>query len=206
MLKVALTGNIASGKTTVARAWRSRGANIVEADELARRAVEPGTDGLRQIVALWGEGVLLPSGELDRAALRDVVFRNAEDRKKLEEIVHPEVARLHIVAYHEAQKKGHDLIVADIPLLFEIGTEKEFDVVVLVDAPVEVRKERLIQNRGLSADEAQRMIDAQWPSDRKRPLAQIVIENTGTLAQLEARAVEIWSGLKLRARAQKAVQ
>ena len=79
-------------------------------------------------------------------------------------------------------------------------------MVVLVDAPVEVRKERLIQNRGLSADEAQRMIDAQWPSDRKRPLAQIVIENTGTLAQLEARAVEIWSGLKLRARAQKAVQ
>jgi dephospho-CoA kinase len=203
MLKVGLTGNIASGKSAVARTWRSRGAHIVESDELARRAVAPGTQALRKIQELWGPGVLLETGELDRAALRDVVFRNDDERRRLEEIIHPEVHRLHLEAYEDAQRRGLDIIVADIPLLYEVGREGEFDVVVLVDAPDDVRRARLVQNRGLTEEEAQRMIEAQWPSESKRGRATFVIDNIGTLRDLEARAAEVWSALKLRARARR---
>lgn len=200
MLKVALTGNIASGKSSVAEAWRGEGARVVESDELARRAVAPGTEALRRIAERWGPGVLLPSGELDRAALRDVVFRDAEERRALEEIVHPEVERLRADAFEAAARDGADLVVADIPLLFEVGLEDAFDVVVLVDAPESVRLARLLADRGLPEEEAQRMIDAQLPTERKRAAADIVIDNTGTKAELEARAKQVWTELELLAK------
>lgn len=200
MLKVALTGNIASGKSSVAEAWRGEGARVVESDELARRAVAPGTEALRRIAERWGPGVLLPSGELDRAALRDVVFRDAKERRALEEIVHPEVERLRADAFEAAARDGADLVVADIPLLFEVGLEDAFDVVVLVDAPESVRLARLLADRGLPEEEAQRMIDAQLPTERKRAAADIVIDNTGTKAELEARAKQVWTELELLAK------
>lgn len=203
MLDIGLTGNIASGKSAVARVWRSRGAHVVESDELARRAVAPGTAALRKIAANWGPGILLASGDLDRAALRDVVFRDEEERRKLERIVHPEIEKLHRKEREEAERRGLELIVADMPLLFEVGREGEFDVIVLVEAPVELRLERLVRTRGLDPGEAQRMIDAQWPTEEKRARSDIVIENSGSLRQLETRAAEVWSTLKLKARAKR---
>ena len=199
MLKVALTGNIASGKSTVARVWRGMGARVVEADDLARRAVEPGTQALEAIARRWGPGVLGEDGRLDRAALRQIVFRDADERARLEQIVHPEVKRLRAEEFASAEAAGAPIVVADIPLLFEVGLEREFDLVVVVDAPEAVRLDRLVGDRGLEPGEAWRMIEAQMPSARKRAHAHLVIDNTGTVSELEARAREVWSELRRRA-------
>lgn len=199
MLKVGLTGNIAAGKSTVARAWRDRGAIIVDADELARRAVEPGTPGFAAIVDAWGDDVRGGDGALDRAALRRIVFDDPAARERLEAIVHPAVAALRDEAYRAAAAGGERLVVADIPLLFEVGMAPEFDVVVLVEAPEAARLERLVRDRGLDEAEARRMIAAQMPSELKHAGADVVIENTGTVAELEARAAAVWAELERRA-------
>ncbi|HEY8483220.1 MAG TPA: dephospho-CoA kinase [Longimicrobiales bacterium] len=199
MLRVGLTGNIASGKSTVAEVWRRLGARVIDADELARRAVEPGTPGLERVVREFGPEVLDERGRLDRAALRRIVFRDPEARRRLEAIVHPEVRRLRAEEEARARAEGVRILVHDIPLLFELGMEKEFDVVVLVDARPELRLERLVRERGLSEEEARRMIEAQMPSEAKRPKADLVIENEGTREELEAKAKEAWRELERRA-------
>lgn len=199
MLYVGLTGNIASGKSTVARVWAGLGARVIDADQLARRAVLPGTPGLDAIVREWGPEVLDAAGTLDRAALREIVFRDEAARQRLESIVHPAVAALREEEARAAAERGLPLLVADVPLLFEVGMETEFDVIVLVDAPPETRLQRMMRDRGLAEDEARRMIGAQTPSALKRPRADIVIDNTGTLADLEARAAGVWADLLRRA-------
>ena len=174
MLRIGLTGNIAAGKSSVARVWRSLGATVVDADELARRAVEPGTPGLARIVEAWGPAVLDGDGALDRAALRRIVFADPEARARLEEIVHPAVYALRGEEYRLAEERGERRVVADVPLLFEVGLADEFDVVVLVDAPEEERLRRLVEDRGLDPEEAVRMIDAQMPAELKRARADLV--------------------------------
>jgi dephospho-CoA kinase len=199
MLKIGLTGNIASGKSTVAEVWRSLGANVVDADELARRAVDPGTPAFSAIAAEWGEEVVEPDGGLDRAALRRIVFADPAARERLEAIVHPAVAGLREALYREAEARGDAAIVADIPLLFEVGLVDEFDVVVLVDAPEETRLARLVGDRGLDPAEAQRMIAAQMSPALKRARADYVIENDGTLTEVRRRARDVWQELERRA-------
>ena len=201
MLKVGLTGNIAAGKSSVVRVWRSLGAHVVDADELARRAVEPGTPGLGAIVEAWGPGVLDGAGALDRGALRRIVFADPEARARLEAIVHPAVQAPRADEYRRAEEGGVPVVVADIPLLFEVGLAGEFDVLVLVDAPEEDRLPRLVEDRGLEPDEAVRMVDAQMPAELKRARADLVIENGGSLAELEAPAREAWAELERRAEA-----
>jgi dephospho-CoA kinase len=201
MLKVGLTGNIAAGKSSVVGVWRSLGATVVDADELARRAVEPGTPGLARIVEAWGPALLDADGALDRAALRRIVFEDPEARARLEEIVHPAVYALRAEENRLAEERGERLVVADIPLLFEVGMADEFDVVVLVDAPEEERLRRLVEDRALDPEEAVRMIDAQMPAELKRARADLVIENAGSPAELEARAREAWAELAQRAEA-----
>lgn len=199
MLKVGLTGNIAAGKSTVAQTWREMGATVVDADQLARMVVEPGTPAHSAIAAEWGAWVLEEGGALDRAALRKIVFADPEARARLEGIVHPAVAALRDDHYREAERRGESVVVADIPLLFEAGMVEDFDVVVLVDAPEEVRLARMVNDRGMDADEARRMISAQMPAELKRARADMVIENTGSLANLECRAREVWADLSSRA-------
>lgn len=201
MLRIGLTGNIAAGKSSVVAVWRSLGATVVDADELARRAVEPGTPGLGRIVEAWGPAVLDADGALDRAALRRIVFEDPEARARLEEIVHPAVSALRDEENRRAEARGERVVVADIPLLFEVGMVDEFDVVVLVDAPEEERLRRLVEDRGLDPEEAVRMIDAQMPAELKRARADVVIENAGSPAELEARAREAWAELARRAEA-----
>lgn len=202
MLKVGLTGNIASGKSSVAEVWRAFGATVVDADVLARRAVEPGTPALRRIVDAWGQEVLDASGALDRARLREIVFRDAAARQRLESIVHPAVGALREAEYEAARAAGANIVVADIPLLFEAGLQDEFDVVVLVDAPAELRLRRIVENRGLSEEEARRMIEAQMPAEQKRGQADVVICNDGTQEQLRERAASVWHDLERRAAAE----
>lgn len=200
MLRVGLTGNIAAGKSSVARRWRERGATVVDADALARRATEPGTPALRQIAAAWGPEVLDAEGRLDRGALRRIAFADPEARARLEAIVHPEVRRLREAEHRAARERGERMVVDDVPLLFEAGMEDEFDVLVLVDAPEAVRRDRLVGDRGLEAAEAERMISSQMPVERKRARADHVIPSTGSVAALERAADRVWDRLLARAR------
>jgi dephospho-CoA kinase len=199
MLKVGLTGNIAAGKSTVAEVWRSLGATVIDADELARRAVDPGTPAHAAIAAEWGAEVMDAGGTLDRAALRRIVFSDPGARERLEQIVHPAVAGLRDELYREAEARGEALVVADIPLLFEVGLVDEFDAVVLVEAPEELRLVRLVGDRGMDPEDARRMIMAQMPSELKRARADFVIENTGSVGEVRRRAREVWQELLRRA-------
>lgn len=195
MYRVALTGNIASGKSAVADEWSRLGAHIIDADVLARRAVEPGSDALRRIEQHFGTGVVA-NGALDRAALGRIVFRDAARRRELEAIVHPEVERLRAQEEARAAERGRSIVVHAIPLLFETGLASRFDAVVLVDADERVRLERLVNNRSLSERDARAMIDAQQPAAAKRTRADYVIENNGTLHDLSLRAREVWSQIE----------
>ena len=195
MLLVGLTGNIASGKSTVAQMLSERGATIIDADVLARRAVEIGTPGYRRIVERWGNAVLAPDGGLDRAALRELVFSNSEELEQLNSIVHPEVERMRDRLVAEAIERGDRIVVCDIPLLFERHLGENFDRIVLVDAPRALRLERLVRARGLSEREATDMIKAQMPAELKRARADIVIDNEDSLPQLEQQVAAAWASL-----------
>jgi dephospho-CoA kinase len=195
MLLVGLTGNIASGKSTVAQLFSERGATIIDADVLARRAVERGSKAFDAIVRRWGTSILAPDGHLDRAALRRVVFGHPKELEALNEIVHPEVERLRADRLAEARARGDRVVVCDIPLLFEKKMADRFERIVLVDAPRPIRLERLVMDRGLRETEAMDMIAAQMPAELKRARADFVIDNNGTLTELERRVSEVWAAL-----------
>jgi dephospho-CoA kinase len=200
MLHVGLTGNIASGKSTVARLLQQAGATIIDADVLARTAVERGQPAHRAIVERWGDRILQPDGELDREALRELVFADPAELEALNGIVHPEVGRLREEALAEARARDDQMVVSDIPLLFERHLVDEFDVVVLVDAPRELRLERLVRERNLPTTDAMNMIAAQMPAELKRARVDHVIDNAGTMAELESRVAEVWKALDQAAR------
>jgi dephospho-CoA kinase len=199
MLSVALTGNIAAGKSAVAELFRAWGATLIDADRLAREAQAPGTPGLRAIAERLGPDLVGADGALDRAALRRRVMADPAALAELNRIIHPEVLRRRRALEAEARRRGDRIVVSDIPLLFEVADPAAFDVVVLVDAPEPVRRARLIMERGLSALEADRMLAAQAPSGPKRERSTFVIDNDGDLATLEARAREVWTALLARA-------
>lgn len=196
MLVVGLTGNIGSGKSTVARLLESRGVRVIDADVLAREAVAAGSPALAAIVARWGAGMLATDGSLDRAALRRVVFANSAEREALDAIVHPVVKARQASLLAAARARGVPIQVCDIPLLFEAGLEDEVDVVLLVDAPRDVRLERLVRDRGLRRTEAVAMIDAQLPAEAKRARSAYVIDNDGTLDTLRERVDGTWRAIE----------
>lgn len=195
MLLVGLTGNIASGKSTVARRFAEHGATIIDADLLAREAVAAGSPALRAIVDRWGQGVISPDGSLDRASLRQRVFDETEELDALNAIVHPEIARRREALVAEARERGDQIVVSDIPLLFERKLADDFDRIVLVDAPRPMRLERLVRQRKLDAAEAMKMIAAQMPAELKRARADYIIDNIGTIEELERRADAVWQEL-----------
>jgi dephospho-CoA kinase len=195
MLLVGLTGNIGSGKSTVAQMLSERGATIIDADILARRAVETGTAAFDKIVRRWGDDVLAPDGYLDRAALRRVVFADHDQLEELNQIVHPEIERLRARLVEQARQRGDRVVICDIPLLFERHMTDRFDRIVLVDSHRALRLERLVNERGLRETEAMDMIAAQMPAELKRAGADFVIDNDGTLTQLERRVQDVWASL-----------
>lgn len=196
MLLVGLTGNIASGKSTVAQLFGRWGATLIDADALARQAVDVGTPAYHAIVERWGEGVTAPDGPIDRRQLRQRVFSDSEQLEALNAIVHPEVQRLRDQLIDDARRRGDRIVVCDIPLLFERRLVDQFDRIVLVDAPRPVRMERLVRDRGLEATEAMKMIASQMPAELKRARADYLIDNTGTPEELEARSREVWHALE----------
>jgi dephospho-CoA kinase len=195
MLSVALTGNVAAGKTSVARWWREWGGTVIEADALVREVQAPGSPVLDRIVERFGPAVLLPDGALDRAALRRIVFADPEARAALNAIVHPAVLTRRTELLAEARARGDQVVVSDIPLLFEVLDPAQFDVVVLVDAPDAVRRERLVRDRGLLPEEADKLMAAQLPSGPKRARSDIVIDNDDTRDALRAAAERTWKHL-----------
>jgi dephospho-CoA kinase len=200
MLNVGLTGNIASGKSTVTELFRRWGATIIDADGLVREAQAPGTPVLAAIASRFGSAMLRPDGTLDRAALRQKVMNNPAALADLNAIVHPDVHRRRDELMRRAAARGDRIVVSDIPLLFEAVDPAAFDVVVLVDAPVEIRRQRLLANRDLSPSDAERMLAAQLPSNSKRTRSDYVIDNMGDLAALERAARKVWEALEARAR------
>ncbi|MGH7701962.1 MAG: dephospho-CoA kinase [Gemmatimonadales bacterium] len=200
MLNVALTGNIAAGKSAVADFFRRWGATVIDADQLVREAQRPGSPVLQAIARRFGADLIDPDGALNRSKLRAIVLGDATARQALNAIVHPEVQRRRDALLAAARVRGDRIVVSDIPLLFEVLDPAGFDVVVLVEAPEEVRLRRLMTGRGLDRTEAEQMIRAQLPTETKRDRSHHGIDNDGDLAALERRAREVWEQLGLRAK------
>lgn len=173
-----------------------RGATIIDADVLAREAVRPETQALKDIVKRWGKDILKQDGNLDRTALRQIVFADQSELDALNRIVHPGVTRLRDREVARAKERGDQLVVCVIPLLFERNLVDEFDAIVLVDAPRPLRLERLVATRGVDETDAMNMIAAQMPAELKRARADFVVENNGSLADLERDVDALWSSLR----------
>jgi dephospho-CoA kinase len=197
MLLVGLTGGLGAGKTTVARMLSERGALVVDADDLAHRALEPGTRAYQEVCDLFGDEVVRPSGELDRGAIAARVFSDEGKRRALESITHPEVFRL--LAEEVETLRGTDAIVVfDAPLLVETGFHRATDVVIVVTASEELQVARAVRDRGMSEEEALGRLRAQVdPADREAA-ADIMIANDGDLEALERRVGEVWEELRRR--------
>jgi dephospho-CoA kinase len=196
VLNVALTGNIAAGKSTVVELFRTWGATVIDADVLAREAQAPGSAVLAAIASRFGGDVLAADGSLDRAGLRAKVMGDDAALSALNAIVHPAVQQRRLELQRAAAQRGDAIVVNDIPLLFEVLDPAQFDVVVLVDAPVAVRRTRLRALRGLSNQDADRMIAAQMSAERKRAQSHHVIDNDGTIKALEKSARTVFDALR----------
>jgi len=196
-LRVALTGGIGSGKSTVSRLLASYGAVVIDSDVLAREVVAPGTPGLAAVVAEFGPGVLAADGSLDRPALGSVVFADPAARARLEAIVHPLVRSR--ARELEAAAASDAVVVHDIPLLVETGRQGRYDVVLVVDTPTQAQRDRLTELRELSVEEAERRIGAQASRAERLAAADHVIRNDGTLDDLAEQVERLWRSLVGRA-------
>jgi dephospho-CoA kinase len=193
-MRVGLTGGVASGKSTVSGMLADLGAVVIDADLLAREVVGRGTDGLAEVVAAFGPEVLTPVGELDRPAVGALVFADGTKRRALEAIIHPRVRAR--AAEIEASAPEGSVVVHDIPLLAETGQGAAFDAVVVVDVPTELQVERMVRDRGWSAEEADSRIAAQATREDRHAIATYVIDNTGTLLDLRRRVLEVYAALR----------
>lgn len=196
MQRIGLTGGIAAGKSVAARRFIELGAVLIDADALAREVVAPGTLGLEQVVETFGPEVLAPDGSLDRAALAARVFGDAEARRRLEALVHPQVRRL--AAEREAAAAAIDpdaVVVHDIPLLVETGQAETFGMVVVVHAPQEQRVRRLVDGRGMPEAEARARVAAQADDDARLAAADVVLDGTGTDDELRQQVDVLWDRL-----------
>ena len=199
MIKVGLTGNVAAGKSVVLDLLRRHGATVIDADALVREVQQPGMAVLRQIAERLGSDMLRPDGALDRSRLRRRVMGDPAARSDLNAIVHPAVELLHRERIAQAERRGDRIVVSDVPLLFEVGWESEFDLIILVDAPEAIRRMRLVTLRQLTPAEADKLLASQDPAEGKRRRSDIVIENAGSVEGLEARVREVWETLANRA-------
>lgn len=196
MYLIGLTGGIASGKSTVARRLYEHGAVHLDADELARRVVEPGTPGLAAIVAEFGEGVLRADGSLDRAKLGELVFNDAAARTRLNAIVHPAVRELSGRLIAKAEAEDPDAVVVyDVPLLVEASVDHPFDLVVVTNAPRKTQVKRLVEERGLDLNQAVARVDAQVDNTRRLAIADVVIDTDGTLAHTMSQTDALWADI-----------
>jgi dephospho-CoA kinase len=199
MLLVGLTGGLGAGKTTVARLLAERGAVVVDADELARKALDPGTSGYEQVCDLFGRDILDHAGRIDRRELAARIFADEGKRRALESITHPEVFRL-LAETVEAHRGTDAVVVFDAPLIIETGFHQAVDVLVVVTAPQEAQVERGFRERGMSGSEARARLASLVGEARRRELADLTISNAGDLGTLADRVEELWQELRRRSR------
>jgi dephospho-CoA kinase len=197
VLRAGLTGGIGSGKSAVSARLATHGAVVLDADKAAREVVEPGTPGLARIVDAFGPCVLREDGALDRPRLGEIVFADDAKRQALNEIVHPLVHEHMRQAEATAIAEGGDgvVLVHDVPLLAEGGRGGQFDIVIVVDVPPELQVERLVRYRGMTAEQATARMAAQASREQRLAIADIVVDNSGTLADLGPRVAEVWDQL-----------
>ncbi|MEO3923275.1 dephospho-CoA kinase [Micromonosporaceae bacterium B7E4] len=190
MLKVGLTGGIGSGKSVVAARLADLGAVVVDSDRIAREVVAPGTDGLREVVAAFGARVCAADGSLDRSALGEIVFADPSARARLEAIIHPRVRRRSAELIHGAAPDA--IVVNDVPLLVEVGLAPTYHLVLVVRAAESTRVERLVRDRGMTAEQAAQRIRAQAGDERRAVAADVLLDNDGGLAELHAGVDVLW--------------
>jgi dephospho-CoA kinase len=189
---VAVTGGIAAGKSTVSDRLALHGALVIDADQLARDVVEPGSATLREIVTQFGPGVCHPDGSLNRAALGAIVFEDHAARARLNAIVHPAVKTLSETLFRKAQTEEPDrVVVYAVPLIAESGRRDEFDLVVVVHAPRAIRIRRLVAHRGMTEAEATNRVDAQASDEERLAIADVILDASGTLEQTVASADQL---------------
>jgi dephospho-CoA kinase len=200
VLRVGLTGGIGAGKSEVSTRLAAQGAVIIDADLIAREVVAPGTDGLAEIVEAFGPGVLARDGALDRVRLGDIVFAAPDKLARLNAIVHPRVgARMREL---EENAGPAAVVVHDVPLIAENGLAESYDVVVVVDVPPRVQLDRLVRLRGMSREQAEARMAAQASREERLAIATIVVDNSGSLAELDRQVGDLWAELRRRARTQ----
>lgn len=198
MLRVGLTGGIGAGKSEVSRRLEAQGAILIDADAIARDVVAPGTPGLAAVVEAFGAGVLRADGSLDREGLGEIVFSDPAKLERLNGIVHPLVGRR--MAELELGAGPDAIVVHDVPLLAENDLAGGYDLVVVVDAPEHVQLDRLTRQRGMSAAQARARMSAQASRDRRLAIADLVVDNSGSLAELDRQVGDLWAELRRRAR------
>ena len=197
-LRVGLTGGIGAGKSEVSRRLQSHGAIVIDADQVAREVVAPGTAGLAEVVAAFGEAVLAADGSLDRERLGEMVFADPSLRAKLNDIVHPLVGRRMQELEQAAGKAA--IVVHDIPLLAENHLAGHFDEIVVEDVPPRVQAERLAKERGMTPEQAEARMRAQATREERLAVATIVVDNSGSLAELDRETGDLWAELRRRAK------
>lgn len=191
-----ITGNIASGKSSVAREFASLGAAVVDADQLARDAVAPGSAALERLVGSFGEQILTAAGTLDRERLGEMIFADDEARQRLNAIVHPAIAELAEARLNElSQRQDVPLVVYEAALLFEAGAEKRVDRVLVVKIDPQVQLQRLLQRDQLSQESAQQRMAAQMSQAEKINRADFVIDNSGTPQEMKRQVASLWTKL-----------
>jgi dephospho-CoA kinase len=195
MLTVGLTGGIGAGKSEVARLLASYGAVLIDADLIAREVVAPGTEGLAEVVAVFGEQILTPDGALDRPALGAIVFGDETRRKALNAIVHPRVG--HRSAELQQAAGPDDIVLHDVPLLTENDLASHYDQVIVVDATPATQLDRLVRLRGMTEDDARARIAAQATREQRLAVATVVLDNDGPLEALEPQVLAVWQRLRL---------
>ena len=198
MLRVGLTGGIGAGKSEVSKRLAAQGAIVIDADAIAREVVAPGTPGLTQVIAMFGEDLLRPDGSLDRERLGEIVFADKAKLGALNAIVHPLVGQP--MAELENAAAASAIVVYDVPLIAENNLAGGFDLVVVVDAPPSVQLSRLERHRKMSADQAKARMAAQAGRPQRLAIADLVIDNSGSLAELDRQVGELWTELGHRAR------
>ena len=197
MYRVGLTGGIGAGKSEVSRRLAAHGAVVIDADAIAREVVEPGTPGLAEVVAAFGPEVLLPDGWLDRSRLGDIIFASPELRARLNGIVHPLVgARMREL--EESAGPG-SIVVHDVPLIAENNMAGAYDLVVVVDVPPRLQLDRLVRHRELTREQARARMAAQASREQRLGIAGIVVDNSGSLAELDRQVGDLWTELRRRA-------
>jgi dephospho-CoA kinase len=196
VLRVGLTGGIGAGKSEVSRRLAAQGAIVIDADLIAREVVAPGTEGLAAVIEAFGPGVLGPDGALDRVLLGDIVFADKQKLATLNSIVHPLVGRR--MQELEASAGPGSIVVHDVPLIAENDLSSTYDLVIVVDVPPRLQLDRLVRLRGMSREQSESRMAAQAVREQRLSIADIVVDNSGSLAELDRQVGDLWTELRRR--------